>query len=68
MLLLDVSRLANAMKQFAKSLGKAVRINAMLVDANDQNQIILQEELVTGYRTFTNNVRQYVPLEVEFYL
>jgi hypothetical protein len=49
------------MKEFSQSLLAAVKLNAKMVDANDTNQLVLQEELVTGYKTFATKIGQYIP-------
>jgi hypothetical protein len=58
---LDVAKLTETMKEFAQSLCAAVKLNAKMVDANDPNQLVLQEELVAGYKTFAAKICQYVP-------
>eukprot|EP00026_Physarum_polycephalum_P000247 Phypoly_transcript_00247.p1 GENE.Phypoly_transcript_00247~~Phypoly_transcript_00247.p1 ORF type:complete len:1883 (+),score=221.77 Phypoly_transcript_00247:138-5651(+) len=57
----EVARLTETMKEFAQSLLAAVKLNAKMVDANDTNQLVLQEELVAGYKSFAAKVNQYIP-------
>lgn len=56
-----MARLTATMKDFAQSLVAAVKLNAKMVDANDNNQLILQENLVAGYKNFASKITQYVP-------
>lgn len=61
----EVQRLSDAMKEFTQNLGAAVKLNARLVDANDNNQLMLQDQLIAGYRAFTAKVGLHVPLEID---
>lgn len=60
-----MQRLSDAMKEFTQNLGAAVKLNARLVDANDNNQLMLQDQLIAGYRAFTAKVGLHVPLEID---
>jgi len=57
----EVARLTETMKEFAQSLLAAVKLNAKMVDGNDSNQLVLQEELVAGYKSFAAKIGQYIP-------
>ena len=56
-----MAKLTESMKEFGQSLLAAVKLNAKMVDANDTHQLVLQEELVAGYKSFAAKIGMYVP-------